>query len=72
MAQAHPVELAGLLLEPPRQAFQAGPRSLQGIAALVGEAGDDLTDAGQSFRLQGLLLGLLSCGWCDPSTRWQC
>ena len=40
------------------QHFQAGLAACEGVAALVGQAGHHLSDGGQPFGLQGLLLGL--------------
>ena len=48
-----------LALEPPAQPLQVGLAALQGVAALVGEAGHRLADGRQPLRLQRLPLGLL-------------
>ena len=42
--------------------LQAGLAALQGVAALVGQAGDHLADGRQPLGLQGPLLGLLQVG----------
>ena len=59
---AHEVERFGVVLEPPAQAFQAGVRALQGIAAFMSDHHDEFADGRQALAPERLKLRLFEVG----------